>query len=298
MRQTAAAANQAERLQQVPEEKALLEIEYMRKEGNARLAALNARREPATQGSNERVGRNNDDEEDIGEITPPEVSARRDMFSGLPEEEIVKIFKNKFKPMNLYKLRHLHGFEDVREEDSIVIENGSLKPRKTTGTYKDFGKSINEVWSEAFLNYMLVVNILFGTPELSAALLLFYRQIMTLAKSYDWLKGVLPLALGWHKYVVIRSPIDPSNWKIAHDYQVSYCNDVTVRSSHLLGGAKRHRSPSPFSTNKRKTPNNENSICEGFNREGCNWKPCRRAHKCQKCNSKDHGAKDCQKKTA
>ncbi len=52
---------------------------------------------------------------------------------------------------------------------------------------------------------------LFDTPELSAALLLFYRQIMTLARSYDWLKGVLPLVLGWHKYVVICSPLDPSN---------------------------------------------------------------------------------------
>ncbi|MCJ1342939.1 hypothetical protein MMC31_001128, partial [Peltigera leucophlebia] len=66
------------------------------------------------------------------------------------------------------------GFEDIREEDSVVVENGSLKPRKTTGNYKDFGKSVNEVWSEAFVNYMLVINILFGTPELSAALPLFY----------------------------------------------------------------------------------------------------------------------------
>lgn len=107
--------------------------------------------------------------------------------------------------MNLYKLRHLHGFEDAREEDSIVVENGSLRPRKTTCTYKDFGKSINGVWSEAFLNYMLIVNILFGTPELSAALLLFYRQIMTLARSYDWLNGVLPLALGWHKSAIVTT---------------------------------------------------------------------------------------------
>ena len=45
MRQAAAAADHAERLQQVAEEKARLEIEYMRKEGDARLAALNARRE-------------------------------------------------------------------------------------------------------------------------------------------------------------------------------------------------------------------------------------------------------------
>ena len=91
--------------------------------------------------------------------------------------------------MNLCKLRHLHGFEDFREEDSIVVENGSLKPRKTTGTYKDFGKTANEVWSDAFLNYMLVINILCGTPELSAALLLFYRQMMTFTRSYEWFKG-------------------------------------------------------------------------------------------------------------
>ena len=62
---------------------------------------------------------------------------------------------------------------------------------------------------------------------------------MTLARSYDWLTGVLPLALGWHKNVVILSPLDPSSWKIAHDYQVSYRNDVMVRSSKLFGGTKR-----------------------------------------------------------
>lgn len=62
MRQAAAAADQAERVQQVAEEKALLEIEYMTKEGEARLAALNARREPATQGPHERAENVNEDD--------------------------------------------------------------------------------------------------------------------------------------------------------------------------------------------------------------------------------------------
>lgn len=69
------------------------------------------------------------------------------MFSGLPKEEIDKIFKNRFKPMNLYKSMYLHGFKDSRTEDSTVVENGSLKPWKTTGTYKNFGKSVNKAWS-------------------------------------------------------------------------------------------------------------------------------------------------------
>ena len=70
IRQAAAAADQAERLQQVAEENARLEIEYMRKEGDARLAALNARREPATQGAHERV-RNEEDDDSLGKTTPP-----------------------------------------------------------------------------------------------------------------------------------------------------------------------------------------------------------------------------------
>lgn len=59
MRQAAAAVNQAGTLQQVAEEKALLEMEYVWKEGDARLAALNARRELATQGTQDGV-RNDD----------------------------------------------------------------------------------------------------------------------------------------------------------------------------------------------------------------------------------------------
>lgn len=162
MRQAAAAANQAERLQQVAEEKALLKIEYVRKEEDARLAALNARREPAAQGTQYRV-KNDDDDDGLGETNTP---------------EIFIIFKNKFKLINSYKLRHLGGFEDTRDEDSIVVENGPLKPRKTTGTYKDFSQPSMRSGREAFLNYMLVINILFGTPEILASLVLFYRKII------------------------------------------------------------------------------------------------------------------------
>ena len=48
MRQAGSAANQAKRLQQVSEEKAFLEIEYLKRERNAYLTAFNTRREPGT----------------------------------------------------------------------------------------------------------------------------------------------------------------------------------------------------------------------------------------------------------
>lgn len=48
IKQAAATGNQSEKLQQVAKEKILLEIEYMMKKGDARLAVLNAYQEPAT----------------------------------------------------------------------------------------------------------------------------------------------------------------------------------------------------------------------------------------------------------
>lgn len=122
MRQAAAAANQAERLQRVAEEKALLEIEYVRKEGDACLAALNACWEPGTQGTQDRA-RNDDD--DDRETAPPEISAHRDMFSGLPEEEIVKIFRNKFKPIVMVDSRQPNTSVITTKPDQLIYRYDS-----------------------------------------------------------------------------------------------------------------------------------------------------------------------------
>lgn len=79
------------------------------------------------------------DDEILGEITP-EVSDFSLQFAGLPQEEIVRIFHNKFKPINLYRLRHTRGlsFEAYQDEERIGIKDGMLKLRKTSRSYKDY----------------------------------------------------------------------------------------------------------------------------------------------------------------
>lgn len=42
----------------------------------------------------------------IGEV-PLEVKNITLRFAGLPQEEIVRIFQTKFKPINLYRFRHM-----------------------------------------------------------------------------------------------------------------------------------------------------------------------------------------------
>lgn len=87
-----------------------------------------------------------DDDDITGEL-PPEVMNITFRFAGLPQEEIIRIFHNKFKPINLYRLRHLRGlrFDAMQDHDRVGIEDGMLKLRKTSGTYKDFSKSFYEV---------------------------------------------------------------------------------------------------------------------------------------------------------
>lgn len=49
------------------------------------------------------------EEDDITGQVPPEVMGITFCFAGLPQEEITRIFYNKFKPINLYRLRHMRG---------------------------------------------------------------------------------------------------------------------------------------------------------------------------------------------
>lgn len=94
------------------------------------------------------------DDDILGEV-PQEVQNLTLRFAGLPREEIVKIFHNRFKPINLYRLRHMrcHHYESYHDQERIGIEDGMLRLKKTSGTYKDFGKLFYEVWSETFINY-------------------------------------------------------------------------------------------------------------------------------------------------
>lgn len=74
-----------------------------------------------------------DVEEDdyTGEI-PNEVKALASQFAGLPQGRIAKIFSNRFRPMNLYKLRLMRGRDDLYREQ-VHVDEGTLKMRKVTG---------------------------------------------------------------------------------------------------------------------------------------------------------------------
>ncbi len=288
----------------VAAKKAALELECIQKESDARIAAAatatTANSSAAPAAAPQKLG----SEDDALDEVPPEVQTLTIHFAGLPQEEIVKIFHNKFKPINLYWLRHMRGhrYESYHDQDRIGMKTGMLRLKKNSGTYKDFGKTFYEVWSEAFINYTGIMVSLFGStsPELHAALTIFYGNILQLARVYEWQEAVLPMTIEVHTHVVSQQPSDASKWIIPPEFRGRFCNPTTLLgTSSLQTQNKRKRSRSPPSRRVAKQPggatNNLSVICEVFNKGSCSWTNCERAHKCKSCGSKEHGLVSCQK---
>lgn len=116
----------------------------MRGESDAHIAASAAATAAGTTHALKRVGM----EDDIIGEAPPEVSNIGLSFAGLPQEEIIRIFHNRFKTINPHHLRHMRGlrYEAFQNQERIGIEGGMLRLRKTSGTFEEFGKSFHEVW--------------------------------------------------------------------------------------------------------------------------------------------------------
>ncbi len=202
---------------------ARLKRELMVKESEARVAALGAIASAATTATALARRLIANEEDDITSVVPNKVLSITLQFAGLPQEEIVRIFQNKFKPISLYRLRHMRGlrFNSLHDQDRIGIEDGMLKLRKTSGTYKDLGKSFYEVWADAFHNYTTILVFLFGREvlDLYSALAEFYTNIYKLSTVYEWQEAVLPMAIEAHTFIVAQQTTDQSKWVIPEKFQ-------------------------------------------------------------------------------
>ncbi len=73
-----------------------------------------------------------------------------------------------------------------------------------------------------------------------------------------------------------------------------------IRMSSIIGaggagGSKKRRSRSPAGGHRVKSSGSNNPLisCDLFNKCGCDWPPCNKAHMCKGCGSRDHGLSKC-----
>jgi hypothetical protein len=202
----------AEKTIELMKKKAQLEMNLMRRESEARITATAA----AVVAFNSAINkiRSMNEEDDLIDEIFSEVQALNVRYVDFSQDEIVKIFVNKFKLINLYRLRHMRGlqYDKLNDMNRIGIEDDMLKLRKTSRTYKDFEKSFHEVWSESFLNYTSIMISLFGKTalDLHATLSAFHNDIYQLSRVYEWQDALLSMTIEIHTYITITHSFDPA----------------------------------------------------------------------------------------
>jgi hypothetical protein len=218
----------------------------------------------------------------IGE-TPPEVLRVCSLVIGVPAKEVIAIFKGTFRPSNLYKLRPSR--RTANDEGLISIVGNSVKIMKAQGDLKDFGTTI-AIWSEGFLNYVVIINELFGLKHLGlvSAMLQFHGEIQRLATIYTWTSAVLDLAVDYHHYVAENGTIqNPLSWIVPERWERRFC--TSSKELQKVGHALSTPS-SPLSKSKY--------ACNNFNStRGCSSSTCIYLHQCKKCKATDHGTPTC-----
>jgi hypothetical protein len=168
----------------------------------------------------------NDEESDKISL---EVKSHHVRFVNLSFEEIVRIFNEKFKLINLYKLRHMRELEHefCENQDRIEFdENDQLKNlKKTMKIFKNFDKTFYKIYVEIFINYQLITTILFVkiSLDLFATLIKYYQKILKLVKLYDWEIAMLSFVIEHHIHVVLLEIIELVNWVIDSKFQNRWC---------------------------------------------------------------------------
>ena len=121
-------------------------------------------------------------------------------------------------------------------------------------------------------------------------MVLFYRRISDLARTYKWQDYVLQLALDKHQMIIDKGDLAASldDWRLEPALESSYLqpDNILLAKPNILAPALR---PACSAS----APNNDTVVCEKFNSAaGCSWYACLRRHVCLKC-SNNHPAAGC-----
>lgn len=130
-------------------------------------------------------------------------------------KKIIKIFHDRFKPINLYCFCHLysHYYELFYNLKHINIQNKMLRLKKTWSIYKNFEKLFYEIWLNNFHTYILILLLLFvfSIINLNIALNTFYINILQLFYIYKWQKAIFLLIIKVYIYIILFQLFNSTN---------------------------------------------------------------------------------------
>jgi hypothetical protein len=212
-----------------------------------------------------------------GELLPSKANILNSLLPGIPNKEILRVFRGTFSPNNLSRLR-IHQLWSEPRNDVLII-NSVLSMRPKEGTAKDYPSV--EIWVEGFLNYMMILIVMCENlaVDLIPRMLAFSNQVIWLSATYQ-ITPLMTMALEHHAMVIQKNQLEPANWKIPNNFLDIYCNASTHKSASV------HTKRSRATTDIDKT-------CHNFNRGRCDpGKDCKFPHICSKCGG-PHAVRSC-----
>ncbi|CAG8378535.1 unnamed protein product, partial [Penicillium salamii] len=132
---------------------------------------------------------------------PPEVKPLIDIFPSVSAALLTHVFERKLKTTELIRFKEKSVIKQDYEDRvfKITKSGGTIGFRKATTSLKDWGPN-PQIWTSYFLIYLAVIGYLFDEkyPKVILNLLMFMRQILNLAQTYQWSEVVLPLAFNFY----------------------------------------------------------------------------------------------------
>jgi hypothetical protein len=115
---------------------------------------------------------------------------------------------------------------DADQEDRVfkmTESGGTVGFKKGASSLKDWGPN-PQIWTNCFLTYLAVIGYLFGDkhPKAVPNLLMFLRQILDVAQTYQWPEAVLPLALYFHQYILDKRELSTDSYLVTAQFREKY----------------------------------------------------------------------------
>jgi len=223
-----------------------------------------------------------------------------DSFPQIETSAILEITRHEFKPMDLFKLDPAAQDKNLERKATLEMEGGVMTATPRGGSLRDY-PTFSSLLEPLLIYFNILTTYAASSGDINATLTIakgctaYTGHLSTLNRQFQW-----NAVLQYHKAYFLARRREMTRG----DYSGWLRSDLLLLTEHVYGHARTQNHPGSSSKSSRPASNAakqpvSSQICFSFNKGSCMLSPCPsgRIHKCQKCDSPDHGASSCTKST-
>ena len=223
-----------------------------------------------------------------------------DSFPQIETSTILEITRHEFKPMDLFKLDPAAQDKNLERKATLEMEGGVMTATPRGGSLRDY-PTFSSLLEPLLIYFNILTTYAASSGDINATLTIakgctaYTGHLSTLNRQFQW-----NAVLQYHKSYFLARRREMTRG----DYSGWLRSDLLLLTEHVYGHARTQNHLGSSSKSSRPASNAakqpvSSQICFSFNKGSCMSSPCPsgRIHKCQKCDSPDHGASSCTKST-